>query len=299
LGTSSKKKRKSWVPGRSGLAQYTPAWWELQLQRGLGWLFFLVFGNFLVLLMRTVRGYRISNMEQVRKQFRALCESNQPLLICSNHLTFIDSALIIWALASNTWYFKNFSKMSWNLPAGDFFKKRWYFRVVAYLTKCIFIHRDGPKKHHDEILGYVRRHLVDGEVVTIFPEGKRSRSGFVHPGHITFGTGKVVSNTPGCRVLCMYVRGVGQQSYAGYPAKGSEIYVSLKCIEPKTEMLGRDAYRDLTYQIVQNIMDLEKAYFELHDPQMLSKLPQEASLQGSSKAVAARRHPQESAFLDS
>ena len=36
------------------------------------------------------------------------------------------------SFGSSAWYFRNYRAFSWNLPAGDFFKKKFFFRVVAY-----------------------------------------------------------------------------------------------------------------------------------------------------------------------
>jgi 1-acyl-sn-glycerol-3-phosphate acyltransferase len=78
-------------------------------------------------LFRFMQGYRIENMAEIRREFKKIWaekeRTGKPLVICANHLTFIDSALMIWALASNFWYLFNYRAFMWNVPAGDFFKK--------------------------------------------------------------------------------------------------------------------------------------------------------------------------------
>lgn len=233
----------------------------LRVQRFVGWMFLLPFAGFLVFLMRVVRGYRIEDMERLRREFKAISADRTPLLICANHLTFIDSALMLWAFGSNPWYFFNFRAFSWNLPAGDFFKKKLNYRLVAFLNKCIFIHRDGSKQHKDAILGMCRYLLNRGEIVSVFPEGRRSRSGRFDREKVTFGVGKVLSTVPGCRVLCVYLRGDKQETFSDYPAKHSVFRVSTRVIRPSTNATGRDGYFELVSQISDNLQAMEAQYF--------------------------------------
>jgi len=251
-----------WKPAESALPEpdaFSVA--ALRVQRLVGWLLLLPFAGFLVFLMRWFRGYRIADRERLRREFKAITADKGPLLICANHLTFIDSALMLWAFGSNPWYFLHFRAFSWNLPAGDFFKKKFYFRVVAFLNKCIFIHRDGSKQHKDSILGMCRYLLSRGEIVSVFPEGRRSRSGRFDREKITFGVGKVLSTIPGCRVLCVYLRGDKQVGYSDYPAKDSVFHVTTKVIRPATSATGRQAYFELVSEIADAIEGMETAYF--------------------------------------
>lgn len=226
------------------------------------WAFCLPFAGLIVFLMRTAGGYRVDNVRAIRRQFREIRRGNKPLLICLNHLTFIDSAMLMWALAPVPWYFLHFRSFSWNLPAGDFFKKKFIYRVVAFFSKCVFIHRDGSKEHKTAILSVCRYLLSKGEVLSIFPEGKRSRSGRFEPDKVTFGAGKLVANLPECQVLCVYIRGDKQQGYSNYPPRGSRLSITMRLLEPHTERTGRDAYFDLTTQIASTLKEMENQYFE-------------------------------------
>ncbi len=245
------------LPEPEGLAIFA-----LKVQRTVGWIFLLPFAGFLVFLMRYFRGYQIEDLSRLRKEFRTVTSEGTPLLICANHLTFIDSALMIWAFGSNLWYFSNFRAFSWNLPAGDFFKKKFVYRVIAFLNKCIFIHRDGSKSHKDAVLGMCRYLLSRGELVSVFPEGRRSRSGRFDREKITFGVGKVLSTLPGCRVLCVYLRGDKQETYTDFPPKHSRFRVSLKVIHPVTGLRGRPAYFELATQIADTLQGMESDYFK-------------------------------------
>jgi len=236
----------------------------LRSQRIIGHLLLLPFAGFIVFLMRWVRGYHIENIKALRAQFAQVAESEAPLIICANHLTFIDSALMIWAFSSNWRYLFHYRQFSWNLPAGDFFKKRFYFRMVAYLTKCIFIHRDGSKAHKDGVLAQCHWLLNRGEIVSIFPEGRRSRIGRFDRERITYGVGKLLAATPGCRALCVYVRGDKQEKFTDYPPKHSIIRFRMRLIVPRSDATGRDAYGALASQVADTLLGLEQEHFEEH-----------------------------------
>lgn len=257
---------RRWAPERESEPEIfeTPTAGErvaLLVQRAVGRLFLLPFAGFLVLLMRWGRGYRIENLPELRRKFRAIATAKEPLVICANHLTFIDSALMIWAFGSNWRYFWKIRELSWNLPAGDFFKKRLQFRIVAYLAKCIFIHRDGTKAHKDGVLAQCHWLLRRGEILSIFPEGRRSRIGRFDRERITFGVGKLLAANPGCRALCVYVRGDKQETFTDYPPKNSTIRLRLRLITPETRHVGREAYAELAGQVADTIAELEREHF--------------------------------------
>lgn len=229
----------------------------------IGWLMLIPFCGLLRLIIRFGCRYRIENLPEIRRRYREILRQsgNAPLMICGNHLTFIDSALLIAALGSDFWYLLNFRRFSWNLPAGDFFKKKFIFRVVAYLSKCIFIHRDGTKEHRDAVLDLCQELLERGEVVTIFPEGKRSRSGRFEPAKLTYGVGKIISRMDRCNVLCVYLRGEHQETYSNYPRRGSRFRLEMQLISPASRKTGRDAYLEIVGQIGTTIHGMETAYF--------------------------------------
>ena len=242
------------------------------LQAFICWLLLLPFGGLLVLLMK-IRGYRLENMGEIRRQYREIWEKNDgPLIICANHLTFIDSALIIWALASNFWYLFNYKAFTWNLPAGDFFKKKFIYHFTLYLTKCIFIHRDGTNEHKNDVLRLCRYLLLQRNVVLIFPEGQRSRSGFFDPEKITAGVGKIIYSLENAKVLCIHLRGDKQKSFSNYPPPGSRFKMSMKLIEPQTEKRGKAAYNEIVGQIAAAIKQFENEYFAARSEPRLKKL---------------------------
>lgn len=233
----------------------------LRIQTVVCWFMLLPFGGFLVLLLRA-KGYRIKDRAAIRGQFAELIGANdRPLLLCSNHLTFIDSALIIWALGSNWWYLRHYRAFTWNLPAGDFFKKKLKYHVTLYLMKCVFIHRDGSSEHKNGVLNVCRYLLRRGQTVLIFPEGQRSRTGRFDAENLTLGASRLVTALPECRVLCLHLRSEKQTSFSNYPPTGAEFELRMRLIEPRTEKLGKEAYLDVTRQIGETIAGIETEFF--------------------------------------
>ena len=229
-----------------------------------GLIFGIPYSCIVVFIFRFILNYKIPEMKKIRQEFQKIIQNKDPLIICANHLTFIDSGIIIWALASNWWYLFNYNYYSWNLPAGDFFGKKFRYRMIAHLIKGIFIYRDGSKEHHDEILNLSKNLVKNGEVLTIFPEGKRSRSGFFDPQKMSYGVGKIIQGVPNCRVLCMYVRSDKQTIFSNYPARNSIFSISMNLISPTTKFMGREGCAEIVEQIAHEIKNQENDYLNQH-----------------------------------
>jgi hypothetical protein len=247
-----------------------PPLWQIEkarFQATLCRLLLLPVGGLLILLMKYFRGYRINDVAKIRKQFREIWAEkerhNFPLVICANHLTFIDSALIIWALASNWWYLFNYKAFTWNVPAGDFFKKKLHYHAVLYLTKCIFIDRKGSPAHKNAVLNLCRYLLAKGNIVLIFPEGERSRRGKFDVERLRFGVGKIVTSLENARVLCVHLRSPLQKSFSNYPPTGSHFTLRMKMIEPDAgELSKKQASIAVVKQIGSVIEQMEYDFFE-------------------------------------
>lgn len=249
-----------------------PPSWQIEktrFQSTLCRLLLLPVGGLLVVLMKYFRGYRINDMASIRTQFKEIWREKEregyPLVICSNHLTFIDSALIIWALASNFWYLFNYKAFTWNVPAGDFFKKKLHYHAVLYLTKCIFIDRKGSPAHKNAVLNLCRYLLAKGNIVLIFPEGQRSRDGRFDSGRLRFGTGKILTSLENARVLCVYLRSPSQTGFSNYPPKGSHFDLRMKLIQPSVDGTSKKlASITAVKEIGAVIEQMETEFFAAH-----------------------------------
>ncbi len=260
---------------KAGRINEPPAWQieKMRFQANLCRVLLLPVGGLLVGMMKYVRGYRIENMAAIRRQFKEIWREKQsggwPLVICANHLTFIDSAIIIWALASNFWYLFNYKAFTWNVPAGDFFKKKLHYHAVLYLTKCIFLDRQGSPAHKNAVLNLCRYLLAKGNIVLIFPEGQRSRDGRFRTDRLRFGTGKILSSLENARVLCMYLRSPMQKGFSNYPPKGSHFSLNMKLIEPSIEGDSKKkASIAAVKEIGEVIEQLESEFFAAQMPKL-------------------------------
>lgn len=218
-------------------------------------------------IMRFRAGFEIENLAEHRRRYREIAKEPGPLIICGNHLTFIDSALILWTFGSGFWYLRNFARYSWNLPAGDFFKQKAFHRFMGMIAKCIFVYRNGSKEHKDSVIELCTQLVRSGEVVTVFPEGKRSRTGRFDPDNLAYGVGKMVAGLGGsCRVLCVYIRGDKQDGYSNYPKRGSRFHVATELVHVRTAKAGRDGYAEVVNHIGRTLKGMEDRYFEGRAP---------------------------------
>jgi hypothetical protein len=221
----------------------------------------------LTFVMRFGFGYRIRNVRELRRRYREIrSEHPGPILICGNHLTMIDSALITWALGSSSFYIRHFSALPWNLPERRNFASIGVNRVLVYLLKCIPIVRGGKRAEIGHALESVEHLLSIGEPVMIFPEAGRSRTGRVSTEAPAHGVGRVVSATPGCKVLCVYLRGDAQDTWSSMPARGDTFTIQLSLLTPSSELTGMRRSRAIAQQVIAEIAALEERYLAEYAP---------------------------------
>ena len=73
----------------------------LARQRAVSWLLSPLWMGATVAILRLGGRYRIEGLRAVRREYRRLrAQTPGALLVCPNHLTLIDSALVAWALGS-------------------------------------------------------------------------------------------------------------------------------------------------------------------------------------------------------
>lgn len=236
---------------------------RLALQREIGRLLSPLTTVAVAGLLHLWLGLRLENAAECRSVYRELHrDRGVPLLICANHLTMFDSALIAWALGSPLWYVWNFSALPWNVPERRHFASTWPRRTLAYIYKCLPIMRGGKR---DEVAGTLTRFtwlLTRGESGLIFPEGGRSRTGRVEVESAAWGVGRIVKSLPGCRVLCVYARGARQEGHTTLPARGDRIRVTVSTLEPKSDRGGVRASREIALQINTRLAEMEREYFD-------------------------------------
>jgi 1-acyl-sn-glycerol-3-phosphate acyltransferase len=217
----------------------------------------------MVFFLRFVLGYRIDDVVALRQQYRQLRdESDAPLLICPNHLTLIDSVIIASALVPWWRYLIHFDELPWNTPERRNFARTGVTRALVFIAKCIPLSRGGERSEVARVLERLGYLLNRGEVALVFPEGSRSRTGRVCSEAIAWGVGRVIASTPGCRVLCIYLRGDTQESWGSVPNMGDHFYIRMECFEPKSDYRGARRSRDLAGQVVARLSHMEGVYFD-------------------------------------
>lgn len=227
----------------------------------VGHLNFIWFGPVLVFFLRGFLFYRCPNRNRVRRSIRELMATNprRPLLICSNHLTMIDSLLLTWLLFDFRTLIKHFEYLPWNVPELANFGKNIILRGLCYLGKCVYLERAGSvasKRLVWEKISYLNRL---GESLCVFPEGGRSRTGNVDREAAMYGVGQLVQSNPKNLVLAVYVRGRKQSEYGFFPRWGDKIWIDWSLVKCQIAE-GRKAQRDITMQIFDELESLERGY---------------------------------------
>jgi hypothetical protein len=174
----------------------------------------------------------------------------------------IDSALIAYALGSPLWYVLHFTSLPWNVPDRNTFAARPWQRALTYAYKCLPIERGGARAEVADTIARFVQLLRDGDVGLIFPEGGRSRSGRIEVENAAYGVGRIVKSVPGCRVLCVYLRGDAQHAYSGLPARGDTVRARIAWLEPKSDKRGLRGSLEVSRQIMSRLAELEREHFD-------------------------------------
>ncbi|GIX40466.1 MAG: 1-acyl-sn-glycerol-3-phosphate acyltransferase [Leptospiraceae bacterium] len=244
---------------------YEVSFWvkvKVLFQRILGNLSFIIIGIIVILLLKFYFRFKILDHQKHKAFYRNIIKKNKPILICSNHLTMIDSVILQYAFGSYFFYLFHFNAFPWNVPAQEVFAKNVFAKMFLFLVKCIPIDRKGSLEYHEKMLNQIKYILMLKEPFIIFPEGGRSRKGIFDLENITYGVGRIVYDLKDIEVLCVYLRGNKQKSFTNLPEKDSEFYISYKIITPiTTEKKRLAAERDLALQIGHTIKQLEEEYF--------------------------------------
>lgn len=235
----------------------------LETQRRVGRLLAPLWIPLCIGIMKFGFRWRIEGTAETRRVFAQLRQdSKSPILVCGNHLTMLDSALIAWALAGPSRFLRDYGSLPWNTPERDNFASTWWKRVAVYLIKCVPIERGGDRRAVGAVLNKLVWLMKRGEVALVFPEGGRSRVGRVDTEAVTYGVGRIVKALPGCRVVCVYLRGENQESWSALPRRGDRFQVQAEAFEPKTDQKGMRGSLDINRQILTRLAEMEQRHFD-------------------------------------
>ena len=237
---------------------------NLLVQREVGRLWLVVWVPTAIFVLSVIMRYRIRNVRDLRRRFRRLVrETDKPILICPNHLTMVDSALVTWAIGGPWWLVFHYRWVPWNLPEYQNFASVWLSRIAAWATKCIPIVRGGEREQVSKVLKRIQHVVSRGDTAIIFAEGGRSRTGRIQMETIAHGMGRIVNSIPDCHALCVYLRGDRQDRWSTMPKRGDSFYVDFEVFRPESENSGMRRSRDFAVQIADRLVQLEDKYFAL------------------------------------
>jgi 1-acyl-sn-glycerol-3-phosphate acyltransferase len=215
-----------------------------------------------VAFMRFGLGWHVVDAPSARRRYREIVgDGDAPVLVCANHLTLLDSAVIAWALGSPWWYLRRFATLPWNVPERRNFASSFASRVLVYVMKCVPVVRGSDRREVAAVLDRLTYLLDRGEAVLMFPEGGRSRTGRVEIESAAYGVGRIANELPGCRVVCVYLRGEGQATYGDLPVRGERFRVHVDAIEPRPEHGGVRGSVEVSRQILARLAELERRHF--------------------------------------
>ncbi len=234
----------------------------LHLQYALGRLAVLLTAPVVYLCVRLF-GYRIRDLKKIRRQCALLFRNHTgPWIICANHLTNIDSVILAYVIAPMHTYMFNFRLLPWNLPERANFQRNILSTLMCYLTKCIPVSRGGDREEMKRVLEKCLYLLGRRQNILIFPEGGRSRTGRINTNGYSYGVGRFVNSMADCKVMCIYLRGDGQENFSDIPRLGERFSVAIEVLTPqKTELSGLRAQRHYADQIVKQLALMEEVYF--------------------------------------
>ena len=102
---------------------------------------------------------------------RSNVASDGPVILAANHLSFIDSVLMMYSLHRRVTF----------LGKAEYLRSR---ATASLFPAAGMIPVDRSGRGVAKSLRYAEQRLAAGEVVGIFPEGSRSRDGRLHRGHV-------------------------------------------------------------------------------------------------------------------
>jgi 1-acyl-sn-glycerol-3-phosphate acyltransferase len=234
----------------------------LGLQYVLGHLAVVLTAPLIFLAVR-LRRYRIRDLKRLRSEVARLHKEHEgPWLICPNHLTMIDSVVISYGMASLGGHILRFRRVPWNLPERKNFQRNIFLTVLCYLAKCLPVNRGGSREELQRLLDKCRRVLDWKQSLLVFPEGGRSRTGRINQENFSYSVGRFVDENPNCRVMLVYLRGDGQETYGSMPRFGEHFTMNVEQFDPgREEGGGLRLQREYARRIVERLAGMEDEYF--------------------------------------
>ena len=167
----------------------------IQIQRTISLWNSLWFVPLTYLFIRVIFGYKCARIKEIQEQFARVSKEleGRPVLICANHLTMIDSIILVCLFQPLRKYLFNSSALPWSVPEASNFKGNPVYRLICYLGKCVYIERKGSVTSRKVTWAKLKTLLRQGDMVAIFPEGGRSRTGKIVVEECVYGVGEILN----------------------------------------------------------------------------------------------------------
>ncbi len=234
----------------------------LEVQRFVSYFMLIVFAPVIYALFYWRYRYSTHELGEVRRRYREIRRQHPgAMLLCTNHLTLIDSIVQGAILNSMGGYLAHVSALPWNLPEFKNFNHSLRWRLTCYLGRCIPVTRGASKEDSQRVQAKMRHVLERGDIISIFPEGKRSRNSRVDDVDFSYASGQLLRMVPEATVLCVYMRGLKFGGFANWPTNHDKFFVDLEVIKPVSEFNGLRETRDLSTQIVAQLKTMEDRFF--------------------------------------
>ncbi|HYX39771.1 MAG TPA: 1-acyl-sn-glycerol-3-phosphate acyltransferase [Oligoflexus sp.] len=235
---------------------------SLRVQKFWGYINLIWFGPLFLFLLRFVGGYQCLNREAVRAKLEGILRAHpgRPVLLCANHMTMIDSMLITRFLFPFPSLFSHFERFPWNIPELQNFGANPFTRLMCYLGKCVYVERSGSVESRKLSWSKVTWLNQEGDFICVFPEGGRTRIGRVDRDAAVYGVGQLLQDNPKTLVICVYLRGVGQENFSFFPRYGEQFFIDVEACDCKVAP-GRRGQKDITMQMFDSLENMEKKYF--------------------------------------
>lgn len=223
----------------------------------------------MVAVGRLWMGYRFKNLDEFRADvWRKLDGHKGPLIWAANHLTLIDSFLIVWAVVPFSRIGES-NRIPWSTPEyrnyyhlGGWLRKR-LIRVLMYLCRCIPFLREGEDeasvRWRETVFQKCVQILKDGGSIFVYPEAGRARSGWLEPRRPKDFLGRMALEVPEAKFLCVYLRGESQLYTTVYPAQDETFRMNADLIP--AVLPGETNARSVSQRLFDRLGELQRDWF--------------------------------------
>jgi 1-acyl-sn-glycerol-3-phosphate acyltransferase len=206
---------------------------------------------------------------RIRVEGRAHVPRHGPVILASNHRSFLDSVFIPLVVRRRVTF----------VAKAEYFddpKTAWFFRSVGQIP----IRREGGSAS-ERALGSASDVLRRGRVFAIYPEGTRTRDGLLHRGHT--GVARLALR---CNVPVVPVGLIGTDEVQPVDARMPKLFrrITIRFGEPiePARYAGRDqdhlALRELTDEIMYEICELSGyEYVDTYATKQAEDIPSETA----------------------